>query len=487
MGISMEVPNVVIITADELRADYVGCLRKTLPGGQRAQGAAALVETPNIDAIADQGTLFTQAFAQHGKCTPSRTSMFTGQYASTGGHRTLYLRLRPGERHLAETFRSNGYATVLVGRNHIVQDEFLESSFDHWIHEPVDEPTDHPEAFGDPLTGAFYGGRVQTDLAETTDGRNTAATLSWLRDAPVPFFLWFNLFYPHPPYQTPEPYFSQIDRDRVSLYPPVDLADKPSAMSLLYRNYGLANLSESNWREVIAVYGGMVAAVDHLVGQLLQQLEELGLAENTIVVFTTDHGDYAGQYQLVEKWDCLFHDCILQSPLILRVPWLESRPSRVDALTELVDLAPTLYELCQIAPPSGMAGKSLTPLLENPETPHRDSVYAEGGREQELLEKDNPYLYSRGRPMAYSAKYKVFFDDPQTLARTAMVRTKDFKLVYRLNGRTELYDLRKDPEEMVNVHGREEYAEAARDMERLLIERLLEAQPKTPPVDRPGV
>lgn len=483
----MEKPNVVIITPDQLRANYVGCLRETLPAGRRDQGASALVDTPHIDALADHGTLFTQAFVQHGKCTPSRTSMFTGQYASTGGHRTLHLRLRPGERHLAETFRSNGYTTVLVGRNHIVEDEFMESSFDHWIHEPVDEPTNYPETLGDPLTGAFYRGRVLTDLAETTDGRNTAATLSWLRDAPAPFFLWFNLFSPHPPYQAPEPYFSQIDRERVSLYPPIDLHDKPNAMSLIYRNYGLANLSEGDWREVIAVYGGMVAAVDYLVGQFLQELEELGLTENTVVVFTTDHGDYAGQYQLVEKWDCLFHDCILQSPLILRVPWLESRPARVDGLTELVDLAPTLYELCQITPPSGMAGKSLTPLLANPKSPHRDSVYAEGGREQELLEKYNPYLYSRGRPIAYSAKYKVFFDDPQTLARAAMVRTKQFKLVHRLNGKAELYDLVEDPDEMVNVHGLRKYSEVERDMERLLIERLLEAQPKTPAVDRPGV
>ncbi len=483
----MQKPNIVIITPDELRADYVSCLRKTLPVGRSEHGAAGSVETPNIDALADQGTLFTQAFLQHGKCTPSRASMFTGQYASTGGHRTLDLKLRPGERHLAETFRAHGYTTVLVGRNHIVEDEFLGDSFDHWIHEPVDEPTDYSETIGDPLTGAFYGGRVLSDLAETTDGRNTAATLSWLRDAPAPFFLSFNLFYPHPPYQAPEPYFSQIDRERVRPYPPVDLGDKPSAMSLIYRNYGLANLSESDWREVIAVYGGMVAAVDYLVGQLLHELEELGLTENTVVVFTTDHGDYAGQYQLVEKWDCLFHDGILQTPLILRVPWLESRPAKVHGLTEMVDLAPTLYELCQIAPPSGMAGKSLAPLLENPEAPHRDSVYAEGGREQELLEKYNPYLYSRGRPMAYSAKYKVFFDDPQTLARAAMVRTKQFKLVHRLNGKAELYDLHEDPEEMVNVHGREEYAAAVRDMERLLIERLLEAQPKTPAVDRPGV
>jgi arylsulfatase A-like enzyme len=483
----MQKPNVVIITPDELRADYVSCLRKLLPSERSEHGASAQVETSHIDSLATQGTLFTQAFVQHGKCTPSRTSMFTGQYASTGGHRTLHLKLRPGERHLAETFRANGYTTALVGRNHIVEDDHMVDSFDHWIHEPVDEPTDHAESIGDPLTGAYYRGRVLVDLADTTDGRNTAATLSWLREVSSPFFLWFNLYYPHPPYQVPEPYFSLVDRRQVRLYPEADFADKPNAMSLMYKNYGLDRLTDNDWREIMAVYGGMVAAVDDMVGQLLQALEDRDLSKNTVVVFTTDHGDYAGQYQLVEKWDCLFHDCILQTPLILKVPWIKAPACRVDSLVELVDLAPTLYELCDLSPPPGMAGKSLMPILHDHEHTHRESVYAEGGREQELLEKDNPYLYSRGRPMAYSAKYKVFYDDPQTLARAAMVRTKQFKLISRLNGRSELYDLRNDPEEMVNVHGKPGYAEAEREMERLLIERLLEAQPRLPPVDRPGV
>lgn len=483
----MRRPNVVIITPDELRADYISCLRNNLPTERSAHGAAGLLETPNIDALTDRGTLFTQAFVQHGKCTPSRASMFTGMYPSTGGHRTLHLKLQPSERHLAETFRANGYTTVLVGRNHIVEDEYMEASFDRWIHDPVDEPTDYPESIGDPLTGAFYGGRVLTDLSETTDGRNTAATIAWLKDAPSPFFLWFNLYYPHPPYKVPEPYYSQIDRQRVSLYPKVDFNDKPNAMSLMYKNLGLDGLSESDWREVIATYGGMVAAVDHMVGRLVQALGDQNMIDNTIIVFTTDHGDYAGQYQLVEKWDCLFHDCILQTPFILSVPWLPSMAKRVDNLVEMVDLAPTLYELCEIDPHPGIAGKSLLPLLENPESPHRDSVYAEGGREQELLEKYNPYQYSRGRPMAYSGKYKVFFDDPQTLARAAMVRTKKYKLVYRINGKSELYDLDKDPGEMTNVHDHQEYAEARSTMERLLIERLLQAQPNIPPVGRPGV
>lgn len=482
-------PNVIIITPDELRADYVGCFQRTLPLERQAEGAAHLVETPHIDGLAEQGVIFTQAFMQHTKCGPSRSSMFTGQYPSSGGHRTLHLLLQPGERHLAETFRRHGYTTVLVGRNHIVQDSFLDDSFNTWLHHPVAEPTDYPETLGDPLTGAFYRGCVQTSLSETTDGRNTKATIEWLRrrSHDKPFFLWFNLFYPHPPYQVPEPFFSSIAREKVNVYPPPNFKDKPAAMSLIYQNYSLDRLGDGEWREIIATYGGMVAAVDTLVGELLAAVREEELMQDTIVVFTTDHGDYAGEHRLVEKWDTLFHDCLLRTPFILVGPSLKKRGVQVDAMVEMVDLAPTLYKLCDLTPHPGIVGKSLLPLISDPDSTHRTSIYAEGGREDELLMKHNPYHYSQGRPLAYAAKYKVFFDDPYTLGRAVMVRTRDHKLVFRLHGVNELYDLQKDPGETVNRYDEPSYANVIRELEQLCIARLLQAQPRLPEVARPGV
>jgi choline-sulfatase len=480
-------PNVVIITADELRADYVSCIQKNLPTDRASMGAAGLVETPNIDSIAKHGALFTQAFVQHGKCTPSRCSIFTGMYPSSGGHRTLHLKLHTGERHLAETLRKNGYTTVLIGRNHIVEDNYLTDSFDLWFNKTVDKPTDYPETIGDPMTGAFYRGRVLSDLSETSDGLNAKFTLDWLDNAQEPFFLWYNLFNPHPPYQAPDPFFSNVDRDQVNLYPICNYKDKPDAMQLIHKNYGLEKLSGSEWREIIAVYGGMVSAVDFMVGQLIEHLRSNNLLENTILVFFSDHGDFAGQYQLVEKWDCLFQDCLLHTPLIITIPWLEIRGKNFDTLVEMVDLAPTLYELCEVKPPPGLAGKSLLPLIKDHSEIQRKSVYAEGGRENELLEMENPYLFSKGRPIAYAAKYKVFFDNPQTLARSAMVRTQNFKLVQRLYGMGELYDLDKDPGELDNVYNNQDYRDVRDEMTRLLVERILEAQPKIPPATRPGV
>lgn len=480
-------PNVVVIIADELRADYVYCIQNTLPPELAGLGAAGLVETPNIDSIAKRGTLFSQAFVQHGKCTPSRCSIFTGMYPSSGGHRTLHIKLQPNERHIVETFRKNGYTTLLTGRNHLIDDNSISDSFDQWFHKPVDEPTSYPESLGDPLTGAFYRGRVLCDLSQTSDYQNNLATLDWLEHAHEPLFLSFNLFYPHPPYQVPEPFFSMIDRDQVKLYPKIDYGDKPEVMQLIHKNYGLDKLDSGEWREIIATYGGMVAAADFFVGQLLDGLSKRGLLENTIIVFLADHGDFAGQFQLVEKWDCLFQDCLVQTPLILAVPWLDFQDQQIDSLVELVDLAPTLYELCDIKPPPGLAGRSLLPMIQGQEKSSRDSVYAEGGRERELLEMKNPYLYSQGRPIAYAAKYKVFFDNPQTLSRSAMVRTKRYKLVYRLNGIAELYDLEVDPGELCNFYDDPEYLQAREKMIHLLIRRLLEAQPKNPPVNRPGV
>lgn len=126
-------------------------------------------------------------------------------------------------------------------------------------------------------------------------------------------------------------------------------------------------------------------------------------------------------------------------------------------------------------------------VLSDPTAEHRTSAYAEGGHEDELLHIHNPYVYSQGKTMSYVGKYKVFFEEPHTMSRSTMIRTKQYKLVFRKRGVNELYDLDQDPNEMVNCYADPAYSDVVQEMERRLIVRLLEAQPRLPDAGRPGV
>ena len=186
--------------------------------------------------------------------------------------------------------------------------------------------------------------------------------LTKTRDRGRPFFMQLNLEKPHPSYHVEEPYFSMYDRDAIEQFP----SALPRNASLPYREQRAVRnggVDDAGLREIQATYFGMISKVDELVGKVVAAIEAQGLFEDTVVMFWSDHGDFAGQYGLPEKWDTCFCDCLTHSVLTLAAPGLPVG-KRVEALSDNTDIAPTLCELLGVEPPLGMHGRSLVPVAQ---------------------------------------------------------------------------------------------------------------------------
>jgi choline-sulfatase len=297
-----------------------------------------------------------------------------------------------------------------------------------------------------------------------------------------------NVSRPHPVYAVEEPYFSMYDRAGIRAWPHELPQGAPLHMRRMREVRTAAGPGEAAFREIQAVYYGMITKVDVLLGRLFDAIGEQGLFEDTVVIFTADHGDFAGQHGLVEKWDTCMSDCILHVPMVLRAPGLPSG-ARVDALTQHVDVPSTVLELLGAAPDWGVHGRSMLPAIEGRTV--RDAVFADGGHEEDMRGRfsfGEPEGGGPARPL--DGKQLTYRDSPETMARTKMVRTGRWKLVVRTAGGNELYDMQADPSELVNLWGKQaEDAELARvvaDLQLRMIEWCLETDTDRPRQEKVG-
>jgi arylsulfatase A-like enzyme len=259
------------------------------------------------------------------------------------------------------------------------------------------------------------------------------------------------------------------DRAAVPLPPDASLADKPRFMQALRDRCGLDRLDEHDWLEIIGTYYGMVARVDDQLGRVVGAVDRAGATANTAFAFFTDHGEYLGDFGLVEKWPSGLDDCLLRNPFVVSIP--DGAPgARCDDLVELVDLLPTLLELADIDAHHTHFGRSLVPLLAAGggarQHPHRMCAFSEGGftrGEEHLLEPVMPGTI-------YEHKTALEHEDITLTGRAASVRTHEWTYVYRLYEGDELYDRVADPRELVNLHGRPEHEETERMLRDIVLE-----------------
>ena len=293
------------------------------------------------------------------------------------------------------------------------------------------------------------------------------------RDRSRPFYLHVNIGAPHPGYGVEEPWFSRFDRERIRAFP----NRLPEGATLPFTAQRAVRTPPGDLdricREVQAVYYGMIAKVDEQIGAILGTLRDQGLDDSTVVLFWADHGDFAGQYGLPEKWDTVMADCLLHVPCILRGPDLP-RGSVVDALTETVDLAPTLLARLGLPALADAHGADLE--AEFAGRRRRPAVFAEGGHEEAMRARFAGMPYA-ARP---DGKQRTYATCPDSMARCKMVRSERWKLVVRETGGDELYDLAADPWELRNLHGRSEHDGTVASLQRLLLAWCLRTDPDRP-------
>lgn len=464
--------NFIFMMPDELRAESVGCY------------GHPVVQTPNIDAFARQGTRFDQCHVQHTVCTPSRCSMMTGWYPHVRGHRTLWHLLRPDEPNLLRYLKQAGYDVRWFGKNDLLsQSSFAESvtSAEGLGTRAFSFPLMPP---GDPLFYSFLGGPYTGPLEEHTDYANVMGAIQYLKSKPSkPFMLYLPLLFPHPPYCAPQPWHSQIDPESVPDLRPADLANRPAHFAAIRNSRNLPQLGEGDFRRINAVYLGMTGFMDYLFGMLLDALAESGLESETAVFFFADHGDYAGDYGLVEKWPSGLEDVLTRVPLIARIPDGKASHSVAEQV-ELFDIMATTLELAGVQAQHTHFARSLVPQLQGAAGDPERVVFAEGGyarHEPHAFEgRPDRDVFARDPLNIYYPKGAVQQELPDSVGRATMLRNGKHKLIYRPTGITELYDLQSDPQELNNLAFEPGCAELRQALETQMLNWLIETSDVVP-------
>lgn len=463
-----QVRNILFIMADQLRWDYLGCY-----------GHPSL-KTPNIDALADRGVRFTNAYAQSAICGPSRMSFYTGRYVTSHGSTWNQVPLSVGEWTLGDYLRPLGLHVALTGKTHMASDQagmkrlgldpnspdgvlvsqcgFDAQPRDDGLH--PDQSVNPDLAYNDYLRRQGYDGdnpwHDWANAAQGPDGeilsgwymRNAAyparvkaedAETPWMtsqaidyirRQGESPWCLHLSYIKPHWPYMAPEPYFSMFGTEDVLPANRIDAEKKgphPVVGAFMKHAEG-QNFAREEVREtVIPAYMALIKQLDDEIGRLMGELEAMGRLDDTLIVFTSDHGDYLGDHWLGEKE--LFHDCSVKLPMIVSHP--EGRKGAVDDhLVEAIDLIPTFIDAVGGKVPSHrLEGRSLMPLLKGEAV--RD------WREMAIAELDYSH---RGARLTLG----LGVND----CHGWMLRDARWKYIYYQGFRPQLFDLERDPDEL---------------------------------------
>lgn len=473
-------PNILLITTDQQHFDALG-------------SRTPLLKTPNLDRLGREGAVLDRAYCPNPLCSPSRSSIITGQYPSSHGCWTIGTKLDEEQELLGDYLGAVGYSSSLIGKAHF---QPLASEPDQTSLEAM--PTLRDMDFWRQFSGPYYGfdhielarnhgnerwagqhyGLWMEEkgltnwrdyfLTESGGGSKKGhSPRSWdlpqeyhytnfvrersvhaidkAVDAGGPFFLWSSFQDPHPPYVVPEPWASMYNPDDVE--PGALVPGELDRMPLWHRLTQEENPDFSQWQETpfanhgftshlidgadlrknVAIYYGMMSFIDDAVGSILARLDELGIADNTLVVFTTDHGHFLGQHGLITKGAFHYED-LLRIPMLVRFPGRIPAGTHSEALQSLIDLAPTFLAAAGAEIPGQMQGVDQMPVWSGKEIKARDHVIVEN-RHQPTKVHIRTYINER---------YKI------TLYRDETVG--------------ELFDLVEDPHEIHNRFDDPEYA-----------------------------
>ena len=443
-------PNVLFIAADDLRSD-LGCL-----GNKEVLSA-------NLDALAARGRLFTHAYCQQAVCNPSRASLMTGRRPDTLKIWDLPTHFRdtaPKVVTLPQHFMKHGYFTQNIGKIYHNWRQEVQGDPASWSVPAVmhfaTHGSDKPQ-FKGPLPPNLAKDRKCEcrDVPDDAyfDGRIASLAIEALRQrkaAGQPFFLAVGFWKPHSPFNAPKKYWDLYDRSKLS--PPPNPEWPRDAPRIAWHNsreiLGSPKPRKLTPEAVMEIRHGYLAAISYFdaqVGRVLAELNALGLRDNTIIVFWSDHGYHLGEQTLWAKTSNFELDAGV--PLIIATPKTKQPGVKTDALAELLDLYPTLAELCGLPKPEGVEGTSLVAVLEDPHASVKKAAYTQHPRPAYF--KDAPEVMGRS---VRTVRYRY-------------TEWRDFKTGELVA--SELYDHKRDPLETVNVAADSANADAIVECQRL--------------------
>jgi choline-sulfatase len=434
-----EKPNILIFMVDELNAGATGVY------------GHPFVQTPNLDRLAQSGVTVERAYCNSPLCVPSRAAFMTGRYPYQVGVYDLASPLSSGEPTWAHLLNAAGYETVLSGKMHFVgpdqrhgfQQRLVEDCHGDGAHHGVpnwDAPIRSGGKPSERLTGAGRAGRTRYTDYDTTVRDETVRYLQAYGQGPKdrPFALCASFISPHFPLVVPEEYFNLYYPDLADLPRHPELPDHPKYRRVQQFFSLEGPFDDEVIRRCRAAYYGLVSFVDDLIGGVLNALEDAGLAENTFVLFTGDHGEMLGERGL--WWKSCFLEGAARVPMVCAFPGKLPAKARRDSVVSLVDVFPTLLDVARIACPNFLEGSSFLPLLQEGD-PH--------WKDEALIEC-----------LAHTALHP----------EAALVKGR-YKLMYGLHEEPQLYDLETDPDELVNLARQPRHRALVAQLERELLSR----------------
>lgn len=463
--------NVLLILADQQRLDTVS-----------AYGQNDICKTPHIDALAEEGMLFHNAYTTSAICAPARASVMTGLYPHNHGVIDNYTDIKEGVPLLSECMKEAGYFCGYAGKWHVSPNKTpIDCGFD--VGKPFMDygfpgsrvfpslvfdmpPANSPNYYEEYLKEKGFEG---VDVSHRFMGDNPAlqvqemfckhegpleSTIEYFvadetkriideaRDQDKPFFIWANFWGPHSPSIVPEPYFSMYNPEDIKEHPSYceTFEDKPYGYYLTEKMWGLGNYGWKGFQEIIARYYGHCTMIDDMVGLIVEKLKQEGLYEDTIIIYSADHGDCLGAHKLIEKGAFTFEE-IYHIPMVVKGAGTKDN----DSFVTLQELMPTILDVAGAVPPCPVDGESLLPLMEGTRV-------------------------SNGRTEVYGEYHSHFY-----LTRQRMVRDHDYQLTFNESEKGELYDLKKDPYQLHNVC----YDPAYREIKQKYLEIMSQYMKKT--------
>lgn len=466
-----EIKNILFIMADQLRSDHLACY------------GHPYIKTPNLDALAKKGVKFTRAFVNSGVCGPSRMSFYTGRYPSTHGATWNRVPLSVGEKTMGEYLREKNIDLVLAGKTHVLPDNeglarlhidggtelehllrqggFTEIDRYDGHHEPGDE-SGYPaylRANGykskDPWTdfvisaindegkkvsgwymrNAKYPAAVKEEHSETA--YMTDQAIKYIRaQGSKPWVMHLSYVKPHWPYIAPAPYHAMYTPDQCL---PVVRSEEekinahPITKAYRQQEESISFSLDECIRTVRPAYQGLITQLDDHLGRLFEYLDKTKQLDQTLIIFTADHGDFLGDHWLGEKE--LFYDSVQNVPLIIVDPRSyadQTRGESIDHMVESIDILPTILDALGIAiPEHRIEGRSLIPVLKGEATNWRNSVYSE-----------LDYSYRKAR---------LLLNRTPENSRGWAIRNEKWYYVYWMDLPEQLFDMENDPTQMYDL------------------------------------
>ena len=456
-------PNIVVLMSDQQRLDTVSCY-----------GLNEVCRTPHIDALAARGVRFDWAFTPTAICSPARASFYTGLYPHKHGVTANGLCLREGVRGINHYLSDAGYRCGYAGKWHVDQEtgptgygftgkDFMGygfpggnllpglqfggslSSHNHYADYLKEKGFDPPPTVSHRYVGtnpanqrqemfALHDGPVESCI-EYYVAEEALRVLDEVAAGEEPFYLWANFWGPHSPSLVPEPYFSMYDPKAIPEHPGYaeTFEKKPYRQRLIEHMWGLGDYGWEGFQEIAARYFGHCTLIDDMVGRVVAHLEKLGVLDDTIIVYTSDHGDCLGAHKLIEKGEFMY-DEIYRIPLVIAHPECQAPGTACDEFVYLHEIMHSSLDAAGLEVPADLDGHSFLPAIE--------------GRP-----------YSNGREEVYCV-----FDRHFTVANQRMVRTRTHQFTFNATDPGELYDLQRDPYQLDNVYDDPAYDAVRQDL-----------------------